>query len=199
MRNSRWIYMLAIASAASLALAACGGSEERSAAPEETPGDSVSESAAGLDGGGNLGTRVCVYNEDAPPLQVKFSRADSVNGPSDLRMGDQICGEGTRFAGSDVLGEIKVDSTLTMNLWGNNPWAGAPEAGVGQVGGFSCAGDESFDVNMVDTWDDGVLLYTIKRLPDGAWKEFEIKISKSPKPSADGKHKTCTGRGGFFG
>jgi hypothetical protein len=188
--------MLAIASATSLALTACGGSAERSAAPEETPGESVSESAAGLDGGGNLGTRVCVYNEDAPPLQVKFSRADSVNGPSDLKMGDQICGEGTRFAGSDVLGEIKVDSTLTMYLWGNNPWAGSPGAGVGQVGASTCAGRDGFDVNMVDTWDDGVLLYTIKRLPDGAWKEFEIKISKSPKPSADGKYERCASRGG---
>lgn len=38
---------------------------------------------------------------------------------------------------------------------------------------------------------DGVLEYTVMRLPDTNWKEFELTLRDDPNPSTTGKTKLC--------
>ena len=142
----------------------------------------------------NLGTRVCVLNQSSQTPTVTFTQRDTgTDGP--VAPGSQACGEGTMGGGKyDVQGRIDFSAPLkSMTLWGNNPWIGAPGAGVRQDGGNSCAGYEGMDVNEARTWDDGVLRYTVTRLSDGQWKEFTITITNTKQPSADGQPATCKG------
>lgn len=206
--------LIAIPAALGIVLTGCSNSPDRSAAPAEdvseeasvtqnesaSPDESANSSESDvskLDGGGNLGTRVCVIraNADTPAMTVDFTRKDSVRGNAKLGPGEQICGEGTFGTGDDVLGKITFDSLKSMDIWGNNPWIGAPGAGVDQTDGKPCAGYEGMSVNQTQVWDDGVLNFTIKRLPDGAWKEFTITVSPSTKPSADRTQAKCTSSG----
>ena len=146
---------------------------------------------------GNLGTRVCVVNQSSQTPTVTFTLRDTgTDGP--LARGAQACGEGTMGGGkNDVEGRIAFSAPLAnMTLWGNNPWIGAPGAGVEQEGGKSCAGYEGMSENSAVAWDDGVLRYVVKRLNDGQWKEFTITIMNSQQPSADGKPATCKGGSG---
>ncbi len=39
--------------------------------------------------------------------------------------------------------------------------------------------------------NDGVLEYTVKRLPDTNWKEFELTLRDDPNPSTTGKTEPC--------
>jgi hypothetical protein len=142
----------------------------------------------------NLGTQVCVVNDSSQTPNVTFTLRDTgTDGP--VPRGSQACGEGTMGGGkNDVEGRITFAAPMkNMTLWGNNPWIGAPGAGIRQDGGNSCAGYEGMSENSAVSWDDGVLRYVVKRLNDGQWKEFTITITDTQKPSADGQPAACKG------
>ena len=102
-------------------------------------------------------------------------------------------GEGTFFLGNDVEGAIVFAPPLgSVRMTASDPWAGLPEAFL-KVDGTVCAGG-GMSENTEHVWDDGVLEYSVKRLPDGQWKDFRVMISPSAQPTATGQTAKCTGR-----
>lgn len=201
-----------IAAIATLLTTACGGQSDRSAGPEsEAPlesTESVAPSSEPTDGpagsSGNLGTRVCVINESTRyRLFVTFSKKDSETGAGTVAYGEQGCAEGTFGSGGDVVGRISPDKELqTVTFGAGNPWIGKPYNSLAYNSnniGYRCTSKDGFDVNEERIWDDGVMRYLVKRLPDGTWKEFQIIVSDSQDPTGDGLQRDCPREGGFIG
>lgn len=196
--TARWIAPVV----AALTLAACGQSSPTTApSPSQS---SVERQAAGEPEGdlvtGTLGTRVCIVNASSGKAYINFTKTNSQNDLGDVLEPDpdlpESCAYGKYIVGNDVLGTLDMlPASAAMEFWGNNPWAGAPGAGVQQVSGGSCAGYEGMSVGASVAWDDGIYKFTITRRADDTWKEFLIRVDDTAKPSADGKAGVCTNPG----
>lgn len=211
-----------LALTAALLTAACGNQEQRSAAwialnnepasatddslmsPESDPaspsGDPTDEPVGS---GGNLGTRICIINESTRYRpSVTFSKKDSETGAGTVAYQEQACGEGTFGSSTDVEGLISPDKQLrSLSFYAKNPWVGKPSSAFAYADGpgfkyDGCVSHEGFDVNEERVWDDGVVRYAVKRLPDNNWKEFTITVSDTQNPSANGVQRDCPRNGG---
>lgn len=146
---------------------------------------------------GNLGTRVCIVNSSSQTPVVAFQRKDTADFEGALPPGGRACAEGTFFMGNDVEGTLALASPVaSMQVQGSNPWMGPPGTVVNQSDGVFCTGGISMDVGDYYTWDDTVVQYTVKRLPDDQWKEFTVTMQDTAKPSADRRSIKCPGGGG---
>jgi hypothetical protein len=146
---------------------------------------------------GNLGTRICVINNSSQSPAVQFSKKDTATFEGVVSSGGEACAEGTFFIGNDVEGSIVMSQPVaSMTFTGTNPWAGLPGTVVYQSGGRFCTGGASMEIGSYFYWDDAVVRYTVKRLPDDQWKEFTITIEDSDSPASDGRSKECPDSGG---
>ena len=212
-RSSARAVGVLLALTAVLLTTACGDQEQRSASSEsEAPlMSSESDSAAPtsepteepVGSGGNLGTRICIINESTRyrPF-VTFSKKDSETGAGTVAYQEQACGEGTFASSTDVEGRISPDKALrTLNFYAKNPWIGKPSSAFAYADGPGfrydrCVSQEGFDVNEERIWDDGVIRYAVKRLPDNNWKQFTITVTDSQDPAANGIQRDCPRSGG---
>ena len=160
-------------------IAGCGGAinTARSAAGE----DDAAEAAATL--GGNKGTRVCVSNELDAAFEVSFTRADTSDS-GEVSPGGRLCGEGTRFLGTDVAGEMNfVDGRVrTVPFAATNPWAGPPELDVQNLGpglDTSCGIITSSPQLVGKKCNSFEREFELQRLEDTNWKEFLITVRNS--------------------
>jgi hypothetical protein len=78
-----------------------------------------------------------------------------------------------------------------MKFWASNSPVGSPVAGLEQERYNDCINFLGYSVGDRRTWDDGLLMYTMEREPDGEKKMFELTIRDSAKPSADGNPAKC--------
>ena len=202
-----------LALTAVLLTTACGNEEQRAAASASevplvsTESDPAAPSGVPTEGpvgsGGNLGTRICIINESTRyrPF-VTFSKKDSEIGAGTVAYQEQACGEGTFGSSTDVEGRISPDKALrTLNFYAKNPWIGKPSSAFAYADGPGfkydrCVSQEGFDVNEERIWDDGVVRYAVKRLPDNNWKQFTITVSDSQDPTANGVQRDCPRGGG---
>ena len=163
-----------------VALAAgCGGAINtvRSAAGEDDAAETP------LTSGGNKGTRVCVSNELDAAFEVVFTRADTSDG-GQISPGAQRCGEGTRFVGTDVAGEMRFADgrVTTVPFAATNPWVLPPELDVENLGAglpTSCGIITSSPQLVGKKCNSFEREFELQRLEDTNWKEFLITVRNS--------------------
>lgn len=143
-----------------------------------------------------LGTRICVINGSSMRPTVAFTLKDSAQNEGVLSRGDQACGEGKQDLGHDVEGTISVAAPgRSVDFYGWNHFIGAPGATIDMNGRY-CTGAYNVDFDTRYVWDDGLLRFSILRLPDDDdWKEFTITVEDTMVPSADGKAAECPDHG----
>lgn len=184
-----------------LMLSACGDETERSAAAVEDntqeSSDPLSDANVGAFFGS--GTNVCVKNSSSKTLPVTMKKADTSTGDNPLTPGGKLCIEGTYGGGQDVVFFLNLgDGNYDMSINATNQSIGQPRFYLTQLLAnpasradlVSCIyqGFASMEENATN---DGVLEYTVRRLPDTNWKEFELTLRDDPNPSSTGKTKLC--------
>lgn len=158
--------------------AGCGGAINtvRSAAGE----DDTVDTPATL--GGNLGTRVCVSNELDAAFEVYFGRADTSDS-GEVSPGGRRCGEGTRFLGTDVGGDMNFadGAVRTVRFFATNPWAGPPELDLLDMDGLTGPCEMSASHPQVEGKKciKFEREFELRRLEDTNWKEFLITVRNS--------------------
>jgi hypothetical protein len=176
-----------------LSLGGCSSSEQSgdvSAAAAASP-------STGRQAGGVLGTRVCVYNNSSVVPSVYFTQKDSSGGEGKLQRGSVACADGWSLSpGFDVLGRIEIpgNPARALAIEARNPSLGTPNTRlVEERDGYRwfCAGRTGFDVGERQTWDDGLLAFTVTRLPDQEWKFFSINVYNTSDPSTNGQPRGC--------
>ncbi len=175
-------------------VSACGDETERAAAASE---DSTQESSdpfndTNVGATFGMGTNVCIKNLSSRTLPVTMGRFDTSRGDNPLPPGKKLCLEGTYSGGQDV------DFNLTLGKGNRDIIISARNQSIGwplfylsqEDNQYSCIfqGFASMEENAAH---DGVLEYTVKRLPDTNWKEFELTLRDDPNPSSTGKTKLC--------
>jgi hypothetical protein len=144
-------------------------------------------------------TRLCVTNlATVAPVAVNWERSDTSDRSGVLPTGGVVCGEGWFSSGNDVVARIDLEAPLrTKWAMGNNAFLQTPHLVLAEAGGkylpegqwcSEVAGDAA-----PDTWDDGILRYTLTRLPDSDWKEFTLTVEDSQSPTPDTAPRACTG------
>lgn len=180
-----------------LTVCACGDETERSAAALE---DNLQNSSAPFNdvNAGALfgsGTEVCVQNSSTKTLPVRIKQADTSTGDNPLRPGTMLCVEGTYSGGSDVLFTLTMgEGNPDMRIQATNQSLGQPRFYLLQddpnAYSFHCI-YQGFASMEENSSNDGVLEYTVKRLPDTNWKEFQVVLRDDPNPSTTGKTRRC--------
>lgn len=194
--SSRVLALVVMACGALLLVAACGS---------EPTADEPSRNA------GNLGTRVCLVNNDTGQrtsedigdsvtltATVAFTRKDTAEEGA-FPPGKQLCAEGTFGTGSDVIADLTWTAVFEEGSEGSgsyqwksgfsatNPWMGKPKAELksplssDDPGTFSCL-SKGLQVGESMTGDDGIFQMTVTRLADDQWKEFEVVFTPSADP-----------------
>ena len=164
-----------------LTLTACASQDtSRSAAGLE-------DEAEGIDVGFGFSksTRVCIINESATSIEVRFTKKDDASGEGSLSRGGSACANGTFYEGDDVTGTItaaKSNRTYTFGAVNKNadllPSAALQPEGCGES-------RSGFFENASSNRSDDVLKFTTKRLKDTAnFKEFTITIFDESKPAS---------------
>ena len=184
---------VALGVVATLVLAGCSSSEQS--------GDVSTAAAAspstGRQAGGVLGTRVCVYNNSSVIPSVYFTYKTNSGGEGKLQRGSVACADGWSLSpGFDVYGRIEIPGNPghTLDIEARNPAMDTPNTRlVEERDGdrWFCAGRTGFYVGERQTWDDGLLAFTVSRLPDQQWKFFSITIYNTSEPSANGQRRGC--------
>lgn len=146
----------------------------------------------------NLGSRICVENRSTLSFIGKFEKFDSADPDGDMPPGAVICAEGTRLAGDDVIGSLvfpdKTRGFIIRHDYNvDNPWMGKPyvtlfddnysiDPSKNLVLGQKCIPDTGLAEGESRTWDNGILVFTVKRLRDTGWKEFRLELTDSADP-----------------
>lgn len=181
MRHIRTAFIALTIGTASATLAACGSAETNTdALASVSPSPSVSREA-----GLYKSTNVCVRNTLGRDVTVEFTKYDTrQNSDNTLRSGQTACAEGTFVGGWDVEATITDPKAPgTVLIFAVNPSVGAPELVITNDSdytyGFCPTRFFDEDAAATRTADDGATRYTAVRLPDTAWKQFEITLSPS--------------------
>lgn len=185
-----------------LTVSACGEETKRAAAALEDSGTSSSAPLNDAKAGAlfGMGTEVCVQNSSTKTLPVSIRQADTSTGDNPLRPGTMLCVEGTYSGGLDVVFTLKMGAgNYDTYINATNQSVGEPrfyllQSVPSQTGGRHCIyqGFRSMEENSSN---DGVLEYTVKRLPDTNWKEFQVVLRDDPNPSTTGNTRTCLNSG----
>ena len=207
--------VVALALAAGVVLSACSSTDRMAAPSDEEVMSSTDESVPVSDdslepskGLFNKSTRVCIRHEANLPsgsVDIKFTHADTSdsgwlvpNGERKKRCAEGRERHGDKGGGWDVKGTLEFPFFGTYNageylFMASNPEIGSPTLQVNMTGPVKsyCSIKEGFSVGEKSTFDDALFHYTIERLPDSNWKEFEITIRDSLSPSSDGKVRIC--------
>jgi len=174
---------------------ACSSEPTTQTATSGSPAATTADAGVAGKEAGNLGTRVCVINNTSLNASVTFPRKDTAQEGS-IPPGGTKCAEGTYGVGSDVVGVISWDdSSWKTEFAASNPWIGSPKAGVYERSPdntLMCT-ETSYGVNDSTSGDNGIVRVTMKRVADTDWKQFELTLAPSEKPSADGSRTAMKG------
>lgn len=180
-------------------VSACGDETERAAAASEDNTQESSDPFNDTNVGAifGMGTNVCVKNSSGKSLPVTMRTFDTSSGDNPLPPGKKLCIEGTYGGSTDVSFTFKLgEGNSNVRIQATNQSIGQPLFYLFQdlvKPSFTryCIyqGFASMEENASN---DGVLEYTVKRLPDTNWKEFELTLRDDPNPSTTGKTEPCT-------
>ena len=188
-RSTRLVVALATMAATGSVLSACSsGSQDVSQASPET---SVSpQRMAGL----YRDSQICVVNNSSAVISVAFTQKDASQGEGEMQPkagpAAQACANGWFANGHDVQGNVTTTKPNSILQFGaNNPRVGKPDF-LGDGGGDStvCLGfSTGASVGDSDTWDNGILKYTVTRESDtSAYVRFLLVATDTQNPSPDG-------------
>jgi len=137
-------------------------------------------------------TFMCVRNLSKTTPVVTFTTYEEQSGQGPLGYRARACATGYAGWTRDVEGRIALPApNEPMKFWANNFPVGAPDAGLEQERYDECINYIGYSVGDRRTWDDGLLMYTMEREPDGEKKMFELTIRDSEKRSADNTPAKC--------
>jgi len=174
---------------AAMILAGCSSAEQSA--------DGSSQVSTDRQAGGVLGTRVCIYNNSSAMPSVYFTQKANSGGEGQLQRGSVACADGwSPSPAQDVIGRIDIPGNPghSLRVEGRNPGLGTPTTRLSEERNdnlFFCVGTGGFKVGERQTWDDGVLAFTVSRLPDEQWKRFNIDIYNTSNPSSNGQPRGC--------
>jgi len=195
MKLTRAAALIGLTSLLALTASACSSSTDAQAPASSAAAASAAASSGASREAGNRGTEVCVINNTSLNVSVSFSKKDTAQEGS-IPAGGKKCGEGTFGVGNDVVGTLSYDdASWQTNFSATNPWMGYPSAYVGEKGPddkLKCKSYD-FDVRESISGDNGIVNLTLTRQADSDWKEFELVLSPSTNPSADGKRTAMKG------
>lgn len=142
-----------------------------------------------------MATTVCVENLSSITPLVTFTTYEEQLGEGPLKYRSSACATGSKVWVRDVAGRIAVPSPHEpMVFWAKNPPIGSPDAGLLQerYGDHAdCIRYVYYPIGDRRTWDDGLLMYTMEREPDGVGKVFRLTIRDSSNVPADGTPARC--------
>jgi hypothetical protein len=185
-----------------LMVSACGDETDRSAAAlQDSTQESTQESTdplkdTNVEAVFGSGTNICVKNSSSKSLPVTLRTFDTSRGDNPLPPGKTLCIEGTFSGGQDVFFTVNLgEGNSHMRVNATNQSIGPPRFYLVQVPVNSPYGRncifQGFTSMEENASNDGVLEYTVKRLPDTNWKEFELTLRDDPNPSTTGKTEPC--------
>lgn len=185
-----------------LMVSACGDETEREAAALQDSTQELTQESSDPFNDTNAkaifgsGTNVCVKNSSSKSLPVTLRTFDTSRGDNPLPPGKKLCIEGTYSGGTDVSFTFKLgEGNADVRIQATNQSIGQPRFYL-----FQDPGNPSFTRYCIfqgfasmeeNASNDGVLEYTVKRLPDTNWKEFELTLRDDPNPSTTGKTEPC--------
>lgn len=185
-----------------LMVSACGDETDRSAAALQDSTQELTQQSTDLLKDTNVeavfgsGTNLCVKNSSSKSIPVTMRTFDTSSGDNPLPPGKTLCIEGTFSGGTDVAFAIKLgEGNSNMRIQATNQSIGQPRfyllQDVVNPSYTRLCIFQGFKSMEENASNDGILEYTIKRLPDTNWKEFELTLRDDPNPSTTGKTTPC--------
>ena len=168
LRGFRQLTSITIATGVCSALAACGSAAPDSSSESDSASPAVSREAALY-----RDTQVCVVNDSPNIITVSFSGKNSSQGEGVMQPeageNGQACAQGSFLLADDVNGAIttiKPDSRLDFGA--SNFAMKAPnfKGTTPPNNNTTCLGWREASVGATDTWDNGILKYTVTRESD---------------------------------
>lgn len=171
---------------AATVLVGCGtsGSSEAEQDPARR-GAAPEESVAGTRPPVGAGVWVCVRNRTDRAPRATFVLYSKVEGAVSrtLARGDVACGGGRSTSGDDVQVEVRTpDVRHSVRIDGRKPAIGPPWVRISQLYNKYCTSAVALADGEERVWDDGVLRWTFRELPDDGddWPwSFEVDIDES--------------------